>query len=175
MSRVGVFSKSAIVQKVIEPEPLIGWRQVNTRWKAVDALYLFVLDFQSDFRRNSKRFEFTNCCSESRPIWRRYWIFWFGGDVARLSVAIHYGASKSDAPTCNLVTTIEYSLWWFLDGITFLSKDLNQIAVLVDFSSLLNPVWESSTLFDVTSSLRKTVVSLPRNLSGHPLVRNLAI
>jgi hypothetical protein len=28
------------VQKVIEPEPLIGWRQLNTCWKAVGVLYL---------------------------------------------------------------------------------------------------------------------------------------
>jgi hypothetical protein len=31
------------VWKVIEPEPLIGWRQVNTRWKAVGVLYLTLI------------------------------------------------------------------------------------------------------------------------------------
>jgi hypothetical protein len=37
------------------------------------------------------------------------WSFLFGGGVAGLSIAIRYGASKSDAPTRNLVTTIEFS------------------------------------------------------------------
>jgi hypothetical protein len=41
------------------------------------------------------------------------------------------------------------------------------------FLLLLNPVWESSTLLDATSSLEK-VVSVPQNLSGRPLVRNIA-
>jgi hypothetical protein len=35
---------------------------------------------------------------------RRYQIFLFGGDAAGLSVAIHYGASKSSSPTHILAT-----------------------------------------------------------------------
>jgi hypothetical protein len=35
------FSKPIAVQKVIEPEPLIGLRQVNTRFKDGGVLYLF--------------------------------------------------------------------------------------------------------------------------------------
>jgi hypothetical protein len=34
----------------------------------------------------------------------------------------------------------------------------------VRFLLPLNPVWESSTLLDATSSLEKIVVSLPQNL-----------
>jgi hypothetical protein len=73
------------------------------------------------------------------PNWCRYRIFLFQGDVVGLSLATCYEASKSYAPTCNLITTIESSMWWFLDGITLLSKILNQIAFLVDFSSLQPP------------------------------------
>jgi hypothetical protein len=57
------------------------------------------------------------------------WSSLFAGDIARLSVAIHYGASKSDAPTHNLISTIESLLWWFLDMITLTSKNLNQNAL----------------------------------------------
>jgi hypothetical protein len=51
--------------------------------------------------------------------WRHYQFFLFGGDAAGLSVAIRYGASKSDAPTYNLVTTIESSCDGFLSGFHF--------------------------------------------------------
>jgi hypothetical protein len=129
---------------------------------------------QLDFRRNSTRIEFIDYCLQSRPKWRCYWNFLFGGDVAGLSIAICYGASKCYEPTHNLVITIESHLWWLFVRITLPSKLSNQIAVLVDFSSLLNPVRESSTPLDATSSLRKIVFSLPQNLSGRPLVRNLA-
>jgi hypothetical protein len=44
---------------------------------------------------------------------------WFRGDVAGLSVAIHYGASKSDALAHNLVTTFESSCDDFLSGLHF--------------------------------------------------------
>jgi hypothetical protein len=47
------------------------------------------------------------------------WSSLFGGDVAGLSVAIRYRASKSNAPTCNLVTTIEFSCDGFLSGLRF--------------------------------------------------------
>jgi hypothetical protein len=50
LSRVAVFSKPIFVQKVIEPEPLIGWRQVNTRWKAVGVLYLFGIWLSAKFQ-----------------------------------------------------------------------------------------------------------------------------
>jgi hypothetical protein len=47
------------------------------------------------------------------------WSSLFGGDVAGLSVAIHYIASKSDAPSRNLVTTFESSCDGFLFGLRF--------------------------------------------------------
>jgi hypothetical protein len=49
LSRIIVFSKS-VVQIVIEPEPLIGSRQVNTRWKDEDALYLFGIRLSAKFQ-----------------------------------------------------------------------------------------------------------------------------
>jgi hypothetical protein len=58
------------------------------------------------------------------------WSSLFGGDIAWLSVAIRYGASKSDAPTHNLISTIESLLWWFLDMITLPSKNSNQNALV---------------------------------------------
>jgi hypothetical protein len=99
---------------------------------------------QSDFRRNSTRFEFTDCCMHSGPNWHRYRIALFGGDVAGLSVAPHYGASKCYGPTRNLLITIESPWWWFLDGITLLSTVLNQAAsLLISFSPTSE--WVSST------------------------------
>jgi hypothetical protein len=47
------------------------------------------------------------------------WSSLFGGDVAGLSVAIRYGAYKSNAPTRNLVTTIQSSCDGFLSGFRF--------------------------------------------------------
>jgi hypothetical protein len=35
------FQQTCRCAKSRKPEPLIGWMQVNTRWKAVDVLYLF--------------------------------------------------------------------------------------------------------------------------------------
>jgi hypothetical protein len=63
----------------------------------------------------------------------------FRGDADGLSVAIRYGASKSRVPTHNLVTIIESFLWWPFVGILLLSKRLNQLAILVDSSSLWTP------------------------------------
>jgi hypothetical protein len=63
-----------------------------------------VLDSQSNFRRNNNKFQFTDCCLQSRPNQRRCQFFMFGGDAAGLNVAIHYGASISYAPTRNLAT-----------------------------------------------------------------------
>jgi hypothetical protein len=59
----------------------------------------------------------------------------FGGDAIGSSVVTHYGVSKCYAPSSNLVTIIESSLWWFL-VITLPSKILDQIAFLMNFSSL---------------------------------------
>jgi hypothetical protein len=47
-------------------------------------------------------------CSQNR-IDVVIWSSLFGGDIDGLSVAILYGASKSDAPTRNLITTIASS------------------------------------------------------------------
>jgi hypothetical protein len=47
------------------------------------------------------------------------WSSLFGGDVAGLSVAVRYRASKSEAPTHNLITTIESSCDGFLSGLHF--------------------------------------------------------
>jgi hypothetical protein len=50
LSRIAVFSKSIVVKKVIEPEPLIGWRQVNTHWKDGGVLYLFDMILSAKFQ-----------------------------------------------------------------------------------------------------------------------------
>jgi hypothetical protein len=50
LSRIAVFSKSVVVQKVIKPEPLIGWRQINTRWKAGGVLYHFGIRLSAKFQ-----------------------------------------------------------------------------------------------------------------------------
>jgi hypothetical protein len=63
-----------------------------------------------------------------------------------------------------LQTAIECSMWWLFVVITFLSKILNQIALLADFFSLLISDWESSTPLEEISSLRKIVGSLPEAL-----------
>jgi hypothetical protein len=47
------------------------------------------------------------------------WSSLFRGDVAGLSIAILYGASKSDAPTRNLITIIESSCDGILSGLRF--------------------------------------------------------
>jgi hypothetical protein len=77
----------------------------------------------------------TTACSQDR-IDVVIGFFLFGGDTIGLSVAIRYGSSKSYASTHNLVTTIESPLGGFLVVITLPSKNFNQIAILVDFSSL---------------------------------------
>jgi hypothetical protein len=102
------------------------------------------------------------------------WSSLFGGDIAGLSVTICYGAFKSDAPTCNLVTIIKSFLWRFFDVIMFSSKIFEPNCHFDGFLLLLNPVWESSTLLDAISSLRNIVISLPWNLSGCLLIQNLA-
>jgi hypothetical protein len=95
--------------------------------------------------------------------------FLFGAAVVGLSVATHYSASGINAPIHNLTTF----LWWFLFGDYISEQDLESSCL---FGGLLpsNPEWELSTLLDETSSLRKIVGLLPRNLLDHPLVWNLA-
>jgi hypothetical protein len=93
-------------------------------------------DSQPNFRSNSTRLWFSDCCLQSRPNRRHCQFFLFGGDTAGLRVAICYEASKCYAPTHNLIFTIESLLWWFLDVITLPSKNSNQIAFRVDFFSL---------------------------------------
>jgi hypothetical protein len=95
-----------------------------------------VFNSWSNFRKNSTRFQFTDCCSQSRPNRRRYQILLFGGNVVGLSIATRYGTSKCYAPTRNRITIIKSFLWWLLIGIALLRKNLNQIDVLADFSSL---------------------------------------
>jgi hypothetical protein len=94
---------------------------------------VLVFDSQPNFKSNSTRLRFSDCYMQSRLNWRHYQFFLFGGDAAGLSVAIHYGASKSYAPTHNLISTIESPLWWFLDVIMLPSKNLNQITFRADF------------------------------------------
>jgi hypothetical protein len=78
-----------------------------------------VFDFESDFRLSSTRFQFTDCCSQSRPNQRRYQIFLFRGNAAGLSIATHYAAFKIYSPTRNLITTIESSCDGSLSGLRF--------------------------------------------------------
>jgi hypothetical protein len=153
LSRLTVFSNPVILQKTIAPKPWIGWEQVNTRWKAVDVLYLFGMQFSTRFQKKiASDFNLLTVARSQDRIIVVIRFFLFGGDVAGLSVAICYGDSKCYEPTHNLVTIIESFLWWLFIGIMLPSK----IAL------------------DATSSLRKIVVLLPRNLSGRPLVQNLA-
>jgi hypothetical protein len=44
------FQQPDVIQKVIEPEPLIGWRQVNTPSKAEDVLYLSGIRLSAKFQ-----------------------------------------------------------------------------------------------------------------------------
>jgi hypothetical protein len=97
---------------------------------------LLVFDSQPNFRSNSNKFQFTECCLQSRLNRCHCQIFLFRGDAAGLSVAIRYRASKHYAPTHNLISTIESPLWWFLEVITLPSKNLNQIIFRADFFSL---------------------------------------
>jgi hypothetical protein len=65
LSIITVFSKPAVLQKVIEPEPLIGWKQVNTRWKAEDVLYLFGIRLSTKFQIKQYQIEiFWLLCSQ---------------------------------------------------------------------------------------------------------------
>jgi hypothetical protein len=122
---------------------------------------ILVFDSQSDFISNSIRFQFTDCCSQSRPNQHRYQIFLFGGDAAGLSIATSYGASKSYSPTRNLITTFESSCDGSLLGLRFRAR-FEPSGRFSGFLLPLEPVWESSTPLDTTSSLRKIVVSLPQ-------------
>jgi hypothetical protein len=66
------------------------------------------------------------------------WSSLFGGDVARLSVAIRYGVSKSYAPTRNLATYHEILFVMPFVVIMFLSKILNQIVFMAEILFSLN-------------------------------------
>jgi hypothetical protein len=121
-----------------------------------------VFDSQADFKSNNTRLRFSDCYMQSRLNWRHYQFFLFGGDAAGLRVAIHYGASKCYAPTRNLATHHWNLLWCLFVGITFLSKNFEPNCHFDGFLLPLNTVWESSTLLDATSSLRKIVVSFPQ-------------
>jgi hypothetical protein len=98
-----------------------------------------VFNSQPNFKSNSIRLRFSDCYMQSRLNWRHYQFFLFGGDAAGLSVAIPYGASKSDAPTRNLITTIESSCDGSLSRLCFWARILNQIAILTVFSSFWIP------------------------------------
>jgi hypothetical protein len=82
----------------------------------VESSTFLVFNSQPNFRSNSTRFQFTDCYSQSRLNRRRYQIFLFGDDVAKLSIATRYGASNSYSPTHNLITTIESSCDGSLPG-----------------------------------------------------------
>jgi hypothetical protein len=95
-------------------------------------------------------------------------------DVAGLSVAIHYGASKSDTPTHNLVTTIESSCDGFLSRLRFRAEFWTKIVVLADFPSLWTPSENRQLYLTQPHRWGRLLFHCPKNLSGHPLVRNLA-
>jgi hypothetical protein len=94
-----------------------------------------VFDSQPNFRSNSNKFQFTDCCLQSRPNRRRCQIFLFGGDAAGLSIAICYRTSTSYAPTHNLITIIKS----FCDG------SLLRLRFRARFLSKL-PLWQISFL-----------------------------
>jgi hypothetical protein len=81
-----------------------------------------VFDSQSDFKLNITIFQFTDYYLLSRPKQCRYQISLFEGDVAGLSIATRYGASKSYSPTRNLITTIESSCDGSLSGLCFRAR-----------------------------------------------------
>jgi hypothetical protein len=76
----------------------------------------------------------------------------------------HYGASKCYEPTHNLVT-YHRILLVMVPCCDYMSvQNFEANCHFVRFLLPLNPVWESSTLLDATSSFEKIVVSLPQNL-----------
>jgi hypothetical protein len=158
LSRIAVFSKPIVVQKVIAPKPMIGWGRVNIHSKFVDVLYFFHIQLSVRYKVEQHQISIYRLLLSVKPKWCHYQILLFGSDVVGLNVATRYGASKCYAPTRNLITTIE-SLWWFIDGIMLPSMILNQIASLrISFSPTSE--WVSSTLCDKTSSLGNIVGSL---------------
>jgi hypothetical protein len=114
-----------------------------------------------------------DCYSQSRPNWRRYQIFLFGGDAVRLSIATHYGAYKSYSPTCNLITTIESSCDGFLLGLRFRAR-FEPSGRFGGFYLPLNPVWKSSTHLMHPHHWGRLLFHYRKNLSDCPLVRNIA-
>jgi hypothetical protein len=89
----------------------------------VESSTFLVFDSQPNFRLNSTRFQFTDCCSQSRSNRHRYQILLFGGDVDGLSIVTHYGHSKAMQLLIILQPTNEFSLRWLLVVITFPSKN----------------------------------------------------
>jgi hypothetical protein len=132
-----------------------------------------LFDSQSDFRWNSNRFQFMDCYTQSRPNRRRYPIFLFGGDAARLSIATRYGASKIYSPTPNLITTIESSCDSSLSGLRFRAR-FEPSDRFGGFLLPLNPVWESSTCLMQPHHWGRLLFHYRKNQSDYPLVRNLA-
>jgi hypothetical protein len=101
------------------------------------------------------------------------WSSLFSGDVAGLSVAICYGASKSGTPTHNLVTTIESSCDGSLSRLHFWARILNQIAILTVFSTLWTLFENRQLCLTQPHRWGRLLFHCPKNLLGHPLVQNL--
>jgi hypothetical protein len=131
-----------------------------------------VFDSQSNFRSSSTRFQFMNCYSQSRLNQRRYQIFLFGDDAARLSIATRYGASKSYSPNRNLITTIESSCDGSLSGLRFRAR-FEPRRHFGGFLLPLNPIWESSTRLTQPHRWGRLLFQYHKNLSNYLLVRNL--
>jgi hypothetical protein len=122
-----------------------------------------VFESRSDFRWNNIRFEFSDCCLQSRLNWRRYWKFLLGAAVIGLSVAIH-----------NL-TTYPRNLFVMVPSlvVTFLSKTLSQVDFLTES---LHPQisYENHHVCSTKPHLwRNLVGSSPWNLSCWALIWNL--
>jgi hypothetical protein len=114
-----------------------------------------VFDSRSNIRWNITRFKFFDCCSQSRPNWCRYWKFLLGGAIVGLSVATHYGVSKSMHPFVISQPTLVTSLWWFL--VWWLHFQARPWAKLTSWrvSPPSNLIWELTPPAHKTSSLEK--------------------
>jgi hypothetical protein len=158
------------VQKVIEPEPLIGWRQVNTHWKYFDVIYPFSIQLSVRFQKEQHHILIflTAACSQDRSdIVIGFCLF--GGDAVGLSIAIRHGASKSFAATRNLATDHRIlSVMAFCCDYIF-EKFLNQIALMADFFSF--ECWERLAQkhgwFTVWSSRPDVVSGIVHSCSIH--------
>jgi hypothetical protein len=127
------------MQKVIEPEPLIGWRQVNIHWKAGEVLYLFSIRLPAKFQIEQQQIFNLLTITHSKVLINfviRF--FMFGGYAAGLSIAICYRASKIYALTHNLVTIIKS----FCDG------SLSELRFRTRFRTKW-PFWQFSSPFEL--------------------------